>query len=88
MEETLDFLQEAWAEGLLDLIAEAAPEAASADLVRRAGRRRPSTCGPPRLRALLTSPRHELFELKEHFRIYDEAVAEAGTRVSRPARDP
>ena len=80
MEETLDFLQEAWAEGsslMPKPLQKPHPPiwygVSAAPSLRRAARRGS---------ALLTSPRHELFELKEHFRIYDEAAAEAGTRVA------
>src|SRR5262249_25446876 len=79
MEETLDLLQEAWAEGASLMpkpIQQPHPPiwygVSAAPSLRRAARRGS---------ALLASPRHELAELKEHFRIYDEAAAEAGVDV-------
>lgn len=80
MEETLDFLEAAWAETsplTPKPIQKPHPPiwygVSAAPSLRRAARRGS---------ALLTSPRHELFELKEHFRIYDEAAAEAGIEVA------
>jgi alkanesulfonate monooxygenase SsuD/methylene tetrahydromethanopterin reductase-like flavin-dependent oxidoreductase (luciferase family) len=81
MEEALDLLQAAWTQDRFSLMPKPIQKphppiwygVSAAPSLRRAARR---GC------ALLTSPRHELFELKEHFRIYDEAAAEAGIQVA------
>jgi alkanesulfonate monooxygenase SsuD/methylene tetrahydromethanopterin reductase-like flavin-dependent oxidoreductase (luciferase family) len=77
MEETLDLLQAAWTEDRYSLTPRPLQEphppiwyAVSAPgSLRRAAER---GC------VLLPSPRHELFELAEHLRVYDEACAAAG----------